>query len=124
MEPTRTILVIEDDPEQRELFTTVLQRAGYNVITRGDALSGLRWLEQILPDLIMLDIMLPGIDGVEMLHQIRESPNGRDVPVIIATAKTELNQATFREYAISRLLFKPLLPSDLLIIIEEVLDGG
>ena len=124
MEPTRTILVIEDDPEQQELFVTVLQRQGYSVVTRGEAMSGLRWLEQILPDLIMLDIMLPGIDGIEMLHQIRESPNGKDVPIIIATAKTGLTRETFQDYYISELLFKPLVPTELIAVITRILDGG
>ena len=75
MDSQKTILVIEDDPHQQQVYEIALKRAGYNMVARGEAQSGLQWLEQILPDLILLDIMLPGMSGTDMLKEIRSSQN-------------------------------------------------
>lgn len=120
----KTILVIEDDLDQREIYKTVLQRAGFTVVARGDALSGLRWLEQILPDLILLDYMLPNISGAEMLARIRQTPNGRYVPVVVATAVADLHRDTFSAYNISAFLQKPLTPDELTHAIHKALKGS
>ena len=117
----KTILIIEDDTSQREVFKLVLQKAGFSVIARGDAPSGLRWLEQIVPDLILLDYMLPQISGAEMLAEIRKRPNGRDVPVVVATAVADLRTEVFKPYVIYALLQKPLSPRELVRVINEAL---
>lgn len=119
----KTVLIIEDDPGQRQIYEISLKRGGYSVVAKGDAYDGLRWLEQILPDLILLDIMLPGISGVEMLARIRESENGRDVPVIIATANWEISVDIFDRYEISNFLRKPLTPNDLLEAVNDILKS-
>jgi DNA-binding response OmpR family regulator len=122
MEPRKTILVIEDDPNQQHVYEIALRRAGYNVVARGEAGAGLEWLGQILPDLIVLDIMLPGISGIEMLHQIRSSPNGKDVPVLIVTAKADISHEDFADYNITNFLRKPLLPAVLIEAIEAAIS--
>ncbi len=119
----RTILIIDDDPHLQAIFRIVLERAGYQVISRMDATTGLMWLEQILPDLVLLDIMLPGVSGSEMLHQIRQTENGRQVPVIIATASADLNKEDFSAYNISNLIHKPILPSDLAKVVNDFFDS-
>lgn len=123
VEMQKTILIIEDDPGQREIYDITLRRAGYNVVSKGDAYDGLRWLEQILPDLILLDVMLPGISGLEMLGQVRATENGRDVPVIIATAHWEISAEAFTEHHIHGFLRKPLIPNELVRAIGDVLDA-
>jgi DNA-binding response OmpR family regulator len=122
MEPRKTILVIEDDPNQQHVYEIALRRAGYNVVARGEADAGLQWLGQILPDLIVLDIMLPGISGIEMLQQIRSSPNGKHVPVLIVTAKADISYEDFAEYNITNFLRKPLLPATLIEAIEAAIS--
>jgi DNA-binding response OmpR family regulator len=122
MEPRKTILVIEDDPNQQHVYEIALRRAGYNVVARGEAGAGLEWLGQILPDLIVLDIMLPGFSGIEMLHQIRSSPNGKDVPVLIVTAKADISHEDFADYNITNFLRKPLLPAVLIEAIEAAIS--
>jgi two-component system phosphate regulon response regulator PhoB len=121
MDPQKTILVIEDDPAQQQLYEVALKRVGYNVIARGEARTGLQWLEQILPDLILLDIMLPEMSGIEMLKEIRSTQNGRDVPVIVVTAKSDIDFEDFDGYSIADLLRKPLLPALLIEAINVVL---
>lgn len=121
MDGPKTILIIEDDPGQQKIYTIALERVGYNVIVRGEAYAGLRWLEQILPDLILLDIMLPGLSGLDMLREIRSHPNGRDVPIVVATASGDLMWEDFDGYNIAAFLHKPLMPSDLVNAVQAVL---
>jgi len=120
----KTILIVEDDINQQQIYTIALQRAGYSVVARAEASSGLRWLGEILPDLIVLDVMLPGMSGIEMLHEIRNNPHGADVPIIIASASGELSAEVLRTYAIAAYLPKPLLPSELVRAIKAILPEG
>lgn len=124
MDMQKTILVIEDDLGQRQIYDITLKRAGFNVVAKGDAYEGLRWLEQILPDLILLDVMLPGISGIDMLAEIRETENGKDVPVVIATAHWEVSTDTFERYQISAFLRKPLSPNELVDTVRNVLESA
>lgn len=120
MELKKTILIIEDDPAQQDIYAISLQKAGFSTVARGDAMAGLRWLEQILPDLIVLDVMLPHISGVEMLHEIRQRPNGATVPIIIATASATLTEEELEPYNVAAFLRKPLLPRQLLLTVEKI----
>lgn len=113
MEFKRTILVIEDDPAQQRIYRLVLEKAGYGVVIRSEADAGLQWLEQILPDLLILDLMLPGLSGQEMLERIRDHIGADDLPVIVATASPSATASDFRQQEIAEFLQKPLLPGSL-----------
>lgn len=117
----KTILVIEDDTAHQDIYRLLLTKAGYNVIVRAEAAAGLRWLEQILPDLILLDVMLPGMSGLDMLKAIRTSPNGQTVPILIASALS-LGQEDFSSFNVTAILEKPILPPDLLGAVKKLLD--
>ena len=80
------ILVIDDEEKILNLVTSYLEKENYNVTTAQDGLSGLKLAQEINPDIIVLDIMLPGMDGIELLSQLRRESN---VYVIMLTAKTE-----------------------------------
>ena len=80
------ILVIDDEEKIINLVTSYLEKENYNVTTAQDGLSGLKLAQEINPDIIVLDIMLPGMDGIELLSQLRRESN---VYVIMLTAKTE-----------------------------------
>lgn len=80
------ILVIDDEPNIVNLVTAYLKPEGYQVYTAEDGLQGLKAARAFKPDLIVLDVMLPGIDGIEMLTRLRRES---DVYVILLTAKTE-----------------------------------
>lgn len=120
----KTILIIEDDLDQQRIYKIALNNAGYATTARKDAMEGLQWLEQILPDLILLDVMLPEISGVEMLQRIRASEHGREVPVVIVTAKGDLVEQDLREFAVSALLRKPILPSHLVETVNRVINAS
>lgn len=82
----RRILVVEDNPLNRKLLRDVLQVAGYDVIEAQSGEEGLRVAQQHPPDLVLMDLQLPGIDGTETLRRLRQGSLGRDVPVVAVTA--------------------------------------
>ncbi len=84
--PNAKILVVDDEPSILNLITAYLKPEGYEVYTAEDGLSGLKAARAFKPDLIVLDVMLPGMDGVEVLTRLRRET---DVYVILLTAKTE-----------------------------------
>jgi two-component system, OmpR family, alkaline phosphatase synthesis response regulator PhoP len=84
-----TILVIEDDPDIRELLSFSLAKEGWTIVAAGDGESGMAKLGSANPDCIVLDIMLPGMDGLEVLKALKAEPARRRLPVIMTTAKGE-----------------------------------
>ncbi len=89
MNKIKTILVVEDDEEIVGLLKFNLENQGYRVLTAGNGYEGLNRARAEKPDLILLDIMLPEIDGYEVCRSLRSSSELRDVPVIMLTAKAE-----------------------------------
>lgn len=87
--PSDTILVVDDTPANLALLFTGLRNAGYKVLIneRGDV--ALQTAAYALPDLIVLDVMMPGIDGFETCRRLKEDPRTRDIPVILMTALTD-----------------------------------
>lgn len=86
---TTTVLVVDDERRYRELLEMNLSRRGYRVLQAADGLSALNQVELEAPDLVMLDLMLPDMDGYEVCRRIREYSN---VPIIMLTAKAEPTQ--------------------------------
>jgi two-component system phosphate regulon response regulator PhoB len=84
-----TILVIEDDPDIQELVAFSLGREGYAVAQATSGERGLELAQAAVPDLVLLDVMLPGIDGLETLRRLKALPSLARVPVIMASAKGE-----------------------------------
>ncbi|MCP9494162.1 MAG: diguanylate cyclase [Pyrinomonadaceae bacterium MAG19_C2-C3] len=80
------ILVVDDEPDKRNLLVTAFEMAGYNVHTARDGVEGLAAVEAQQPDLIVLDVMMPRMDGYEMARQVRSNSRTRFIPIIIQTA--------------------------------------
>lgn len=81
----KTILVVDDEKDLREALTTSLTSAGYTVVTANDGKEGLALAQAEKPDLILLDIVMPHVNGHEMLHELRRDAWGKNVPVILLT---------------------------------------
>ena len=81
-----TILYIEDNPENRLLVRRILEAEGYTVIEAADASAGLELAERSSPDLILLDINLPEMDGYEFTARLRGTPGLSDIPIVALTA--------------------------------------
>lgn len=83
------ILIVEDQPEISELLQYNLDREGFQVVCARDGHDGLRRARDTSPDLVVLDVMLPGLDGFEVCRQLRSDPLTQEIPVIMLTAKDE-----------------------------------
>jgi signal transduction histidine kinase/DNA-binding response OmpR family regulator/ABC-type sugar transport system substrate-binding protein len=88
----RVVLVVDDDPGVLDLHCRIIEQAGYRAIAARDGLAALEVLERTRPDLILLDLMMPGLDGFAVLDTLRARETMRDIPVIVLTARA-LNEA-------------------------------
>jgi two-component system phosphate regulon response regulator PhoB len=84
-----TILVVEDDPDIRELLAYSLGQEGYTILQSPSSEMALKIMDETIPDLLVLDVMLPGMDGLELLRLLKSDPEKKAVPVILASAKGE-----------------------------------
>jgi putative two-component system response regulator len=89
--PGSLVVVIEDEPTQRMLLTKVLEREGYEVLGIGDGETGLRAIIEYAPQLVLLDLNLPRMDGLEICRQLRADPLTTTLPVIVITAHTSMD---------------------------------
>ena len=83
------ILVVEDEPAIQELLSLTLSEAGHEAILAGDATEAYQHTQDVLPDLILLDWMLPGMSGIEFARKLRAHPRTQQVPIIMLTAKAQ-----------------------------------
>lgn len=102
--PLGTILVVDDEPEIRSLLSDRFGHGGYTVLEAVDAEEGLRLMERARPDLVLLDLMLPGMNGVEMLRRIRRRHPGIGIIVITGAANRELAESTLQVGAVDFVL--------------------
>lgn len=84
-----SVLVVEDDSELREMVSLVLTYNGFEVKEAGDGVAGLDLLASWHPDLIVLDVMMPRMDGVTMCRRVRQEPETAAVPIIMISGRTQ-----------------------------------
>jgi DNA-binding response OmpR family regulator len=115
-----TILVVDDEPHIVELASLYLQNDGYNVISAGDGLRALQLIEERRPDLVVLDIMLPKVDGWEVCRRLRQG--GNDIPIIMLTARGEdVDRIVGLELGADDYMVKPFNPRELVARVKAVL---
>jgi len=113
------MLVVEDDADTQQMLTMILRSEGYDVLTAGNGPLGLELLRKMGPDLVILDWMLPGMDGLEVCRRAREFSN---VPVIMLTAKTSaMDKVAGLDTGADDYLAKPFEPEELLARIRAQL---
>jgi CheY-like chemotaxis protein len=114
-----TVLVVDDDPSVRRLVCDVLQAYGYSTVDAADGFSALRLVQSAQPDCVVLDVMMPGLDGHAVLTRLRESDYGRDLPVVMLTAAADDSQAwqAWSE-GVDYFLAKPFDPDELLHFLD------
>jgi two-component system phosphate regulon response regulator PhoB len=116
------ILVVEDEPAIQELIAANLTRAGHTVLRAADAESALRIVRAALPDLILLDWMLPGISGIDLARRLRSDARTREVPIIMLTARgDERDKVAGLETGADDYITKPFSPRELVARIKAVL---
>ncbi len=124
-EKAKRIVYIEDDLEMIDLVHLILNRRGYHVMGAHGGRNGLDLVINELPDLVLLDLMMPGMDGWEVYQQLKANDKTRSIPIIIITAKAQdidrvlgLHIAKVEDY-----ICKPFRPQELLDSVERVLNS-
>lgn len=116
------ILVVEDEPAIQELIAANLVRAGHHVLNAGDAEAAQRLVREALPDLILLDWMLPGMSGLDLARRLRADERTRGVPLIMLTARgQEHDKVLGLEAGADDYVTKPFSPRELMARIKAVL---
>jgi two-component system response regulator VicR len=119
----KKIVYVEDELEMIDLVKLILSRKGYEVIGAAGGREGLDTIREVIPDLVLLDLMMPDIEGWDVYQQIRADDATRHIPVIVVTAKAQnidkvlgLHIAKVNDY-----ISKPFSPQDLVASVERVL---
>ncbi|MGF1445665.1 MAG: response regulator [Pikeienuella sp.] len=121
----RRILVVEDNALNRRLFAHVLDMAGFRVVEAADGTAGLAAVEQERPDLVLLDLDLPGLSGFEILSRIRADGSFDGMPVLAVSAiVTQSTEARVLALGCAAYLPKPVRPSELLAAIDAALNSS
>ncbi len=120
----KKIVYVEDELEMIDLVKLILSRKGYDVIGAAGGREGLDIIREIIPDLVLLDLMMPDIEGWDVYQQIRADEATKHIPVIVVTAKAQnidkvlgLHIAKVNDY-----ISKPFSPQDLVASVEKVLE--
>lgn len=117
--PAQRMLIIEDDPDTQQMLTMILRSEGYDVLTAGNGPLGLELLRKMGPDLVLLDWMLPGMEGIDVCRRAREFSA---VPIIMLTAKTSASdKVAGLDTGADDYLAKPFEPEELLARIRAQL---
>jgi len=87
MTDTKLVLAIDDDEDVTEMLSVILVLAGFSVSTANSAFEGMKALSEELPDVVLLDIMMPGVDGMQFCAALRDSPETAHIPVIFVSAR-------------------------------------
>ncbi len=122
-EQSNRLAYIEDEPEMIDLVRLILGRRGYTVLGAKGGREGLELVRTELPDLVLLDLMMPDMDGWDVYHQLKSDEQTRDIPVIVITAKAQnidkvlgLRIANVEDY-----ITKPFRPQELIERVSSVL---
>jgi len=119
------VLVIEDEADIQEVIAYNLKREGFAVVTCGDGAEGLELARELAPGLLLLDLMLPGLDGLEICRRLRQDPITRDIPIIMVTAKGEESDVVIGlSVGADDYIIKPFSPRELLARVRAVLRRG
>jgi DNA-binding response OmpR family regulator len=117
------VVWIEDDPELLRLAQLVLGHKGYEVVTVSDSQQGFETVRREKPDVVLLDLMMPGVDGWAIYNQIKAAPELKGTPVIVVTAKAQAADKALALHLakVDGYLTKPYEQSQLINLLEQVL---
>jgi len=122
MNPTKKILVADDEIYMLRLLEMTFKKGGYEVVTCRDGQEALKLAGTVLPDLIVLDVMMPGLDGLGALRQLKENAATKNIPVVVLSAKGHALTRVEAEVAGAALfLAKPFSPNQLLGEVQKII---
>ena len=119
----KRVLVVEDDTEMVDLLRFNLQKAGFAIATATDGIEALKKVRSLAPDLILLDLMLPELDGFSVCEILRQDPDTASIPIIMLTAlSNELARMTGLASGANDCFSKPFSPRQLVSRVKDLLD--
>ncbi|MCC6606435.1 MAG: response regulator [Anaerolineae bacterium] len=117
-----SVLVVDDEPLTQDLLRLMLEPAGFRVTGAEHGLEALQKIQQSKPDIMILDVMMPHMDGITVCRKIRSNPETADLPIVMLSGKTHLNAVEEGiEAGANRYLAKPMSRNDLIQNLREVL---
>jgi twitching motility two-component system response regulator PilG len=118
----KVVLAVEDSNTTRKVITVILKNEGFDVIEAKDGIEALARFNEIVPDLVLLDIIMPGMDGYQVLSTLKNNKNFKNIPVIMLTAKDGLiDKMKGKMSGSDEYLTKPLTPEELMTKIRKYL---
>ena len=111
-EQTKQVLIVEDDDHLREALQEILISEGYQVITAEDGLEALDWLSRVIPDLMIVDILMPGLGGPELIKRLRETSQWEKIPILVLSGYADLTR--YRDLPVEGVQLKPFQMTELL----------
>jgi DNA-binding response OmpR family regulator len=117
------VLCIEDEAEMSQLVEMILSRQGYDVYVADRGSAGLALVESMQPDIILLDLMMPDMDGWEVYQHLKAQPKTAHIPVVVVTARAQSSEKTvaLKVAQVEDYIVKPFNPGQLLETVERVL---
>lgn len=121
---SKTILIADDEPNIRQLVAFTLRRRGFEIVEAEDGATALALIRQSAPDLVVLDVMMPGLTGIAVLQQLAADPVTAEIPVVLLSAKGQGVEIEEGLASGARLyLVKPFSPRELADRVAEVLEN-
>lgn len=122
---TPLVLVVDDYADSREMYADFLVFSGFRVAEARDGREALEKAVEVKPDLILMDLSLPGIDGWEATRRLKKDPRTRQIPVVALTGHAFAGDAdTALQAGCDAFITKPCLPADLVVQVRRFLGGG
>jgi DNA-binding response OmpR family regulator len=123
--PDANVLLVDDDPVILKLLQVNFEMEGFKVSTANDGVEGLEKARAERPDIVLLDIMMPRMDGLEVTKALKGDPETKDIPIILLSAKAQASDIQAgKDIGADDYLTKPFDPLELLERVNELLEGG
>ena len=117
------VVVIDDDPDLRNLIKLTLEfTAGWDVTTAQDGASGIETVRAIKPNLVVVDLMMPGMDGYEVCRRLKAEADTAEIPLVMLTARKQLDELQLEQVGAAGVVFKPFDPDELAKRVREIAE--
>lgn len=118
----KKVLVVDDHQDAINILTLILKKGGYDPVSAKDGVEALQKINEENPDLVLLDVMMPKMDGYEVCQAVKANPGSRHIPILMLSAKTDpASKLRGRELGAADYLTKPINPTEILKKVKEYL---
>lgn len=120
----RSVLLIEDEPNIIEAISFILERDGWTVRIHSDGTTAIETIERTNPEVVILDVMLPGRSGFDILKELRSGEQFSDLPILMLTARGQIKDRELADsYGVSKFMTKPFSNSEIRETVQALADG-